>query len=114
MKMQLCAAALCTLFASTNVAYASDEESLSELEQAAYDTGWSAANRYCQSLIPGPRRELFAVMGSRGARNITEEFKQACKMGYDNYIDSNQSCQQRLEQSGKYEQMWRARNNTCT
>ncbi|WP_437935778.1 hypothetical protein [Sorangium sp. So ce341] len=123
MKVQLCAAAVCALFAATSIAAANDddddddddgEEFLSELEQQAYDIGWRAADRYCQSLIPGPHGELKGEMGVYGTRNITEEFKRACKLGYDNYIDNNLACQQRLEQSGKYTEMWNARNNTCT
>ncbi|KYF93661.1 hypothetical protein BE17_17570 [Sorangium cellulosum] len=118
MKIQLCAAALCALFASTNAANAAeenDEEFLSELEQQAYDVGWGAANNYCESLKPGPRGELSHTLREGFRRPpITEQFKRACKLGYDNYIDSNQSCQQRIEESRKYTEMWEARNNTCT
>ncbi|MGK4001587.1 hypothetical protein WMF31_03105 [Sorangium sp. So ce1036] len=109
MKVQLCAAALCALFVSVGAADANDEESMDELERQAYDVGWDAANSYCKSLVPG-----FSGALRREMETITERFKRACKKGYDDYIDSNRSCQQRLRETGRYREMWEARNNTCS
>lgn len=111
MKAQLCAAISCALFAFTNAEDTDAQESMTELEQQAYDVGWDAANSYCKSLVPGPRARLWEAFGRR---TITEDFKRACKQGYDGYINSNQSCQQRMEREGKYTEMWKARTDTCT
>jgi hypothetical protein len=109
MKATLSMGTLCALFTLVNGAGA---QNLSELERQAYDVGWSAANEYCQSLIPGNFRALEYRFGGRV--DITEQFKRACKAGYDNYIDNNLSCQTRLRETNKYTEMWKARNDTCT
>lgn len=85
-----------------------DDRGMSGAEQAGYDTGWDAADDFC--------RDLRFVEKSRGPgfRSVTREFKRGCKMGFDNYIDSNQSCQRRLEDRDMYGEMWAARSDACS
>jgi len=82
------------------------------LQEQAYDAGWDAAHAFCQSLRASAGNRYLAAR--IGERSITDEFKQYCGEGYDEYIDNNQSCANRIEAAENgYTRMWEARRNAC-
>ncbi|UQA57195.1 hypothetical protein [Polyangium aurulentum] len=104
-----------TLCASLSLAAGASAQSLTNLQQQAYDAGWDAAHEFCKSLDTSAGAGMLAMrMRAMGATTITEEFKEYCGNGYDKYIDNNESCAQKIENATNgYTRMWEARRNAC-
>jgi hypothetical protein len=82
-----------------------DDEDLGDLEESAYDVGWEAAHDYCEEAKTYKLKE---------PSKIISRFKRHCKKGFDDYIDGNRSCRQRIRRENLYQEMWEMRQDTCT
>lgn len=79
----------------------------SDLEDQAFDEGWDAADEFCEDYLANRERTY-------NRRSITEEFEYNCKEGFDAYINSNRSCQRKIEdEDDGYRKMWKARRQSC-
>src|SRR5262245_43104277 len=103
MKANLVLGVVCAALASVAGARA---DSLSDLRREAYDEGWGSAHVYCEGLRYVPH-------GPAEFGTITAEFSRWCRKGFDNYINSNLACQERIRYSGSYREMWAARREAC-
>ena len=80
----------------------------SELQRQAYQEGWSQADTYCASLEPG-----FGAPSMEAPPPITPGFQVWCKQGFDDFINHNQTCNQRIRARKLYSAMWQQRRAAC-
>ena len=106
MRSTLMLGILCTGLATVSGA-AAQERDMSPAERAGYDDGVDAAVEFCQDLRAKPHRGW-------GRRSVTREYERGCKAGFDDHIDSNRTCQHRLEEQDAYTEMRAARRYTCS
>lgn len=106
MKATLMLGILSTSLATVCGASAQEDE-MSAAERAGYDAGTEAAADFCKDLRAHPRRGW-------GGGSVTREYERGCKAGFDEHIDSNRTCQQRLEEQNAYSEMRAARRDTCS
>jgi hypothetical protein len=106
MRATLMLGILCTSLATVCGAAAQDRD-MSPAERAGYDAGVDAAVSFCQSL-----RAPHGGFGER--RSLTRDFERGCKTGFDEHIDSNRTCQERIEKNNAYTEMRDARRYTCS
>lgn len=79
--------------------------SANDLEDQAYDAGNDAAGQFCQGLRP-----QFLRVGE----GFTERLKKACHEGFDDFINSNRTCQKRMgDLPNGFRQMREARASAC-
>jgi hypothetical protein len=80
---------------------------MSEAEQRGYDRGWDTAQEFCRDLRRPPRG------GFGGRERLTREYQRGCRRGFDEHINSNRTCQRRIKEQDKYDEMWDARKDMC-
>ena len=80
----------------------------SDAEQAGYDAGQDAAQSFCKTLRP-PNQKFGGGFGG----SFTGDFKDGCRQGFDDHIDGDQNCQERINDQGKYSEMRESRSNQC-
>ena len=105
MRATLMLGILCTGLATISGA-AAQGRGMSPAERAGYDAGWDAAGDFCQDL----REREYA--GWR--RSITRDFERGCRRGFNEHIDSNRTCQERIEDQNAYREMRDARRYACS
>jgi hypothetical protein len=96
------------LGATLSVVCSADAQSrsMSRAERAGYDYGWDDANDFCKDLRPRGR-------SGHERRDVTREFSRGCKKGFDDHINSNRTCSQRIRRQNAYTEMWSARRSAC-
>jgi hypothetical protein len=106
MRATLMLGILCTALATVSGA-AAQPWGMSPAERAGYDAGVDAAVEFCQDLRA---RERIGW----GARSVTRQFERGCKRGFNDHIDSNRTCQARIEEQDAYIEMRDARRFACS
>ncbi|MFS8067203.1 MAG: hypothetical protein ACMG6S_12600 [Byssovorax sp.] len=96
---------LCTGLA-TAFGAAAQERDMSPTERAGYDAGVDAAVDFCRDLRASPR-------GTFEAPSFTREFERGCTRGFDDHINSNRTCQRRIQEQNAYTEMREARRYAC-
>ena len=102
-KWMLAIASVCVSLGASGVASAQR----TELETQAYEFGWDSAKSVCRDLRPSFRRY------GRYSASLTRTFSRWCRRGFDENIDNNGACQQRMRREGAYTRMWEARRDAC-
>lgn len=106
MRATLMLGILSTSLATVCGAAAQDRD-MSPAERAGYDAGVDAAVDFCRDLRAKPS-------GGWGHKSVTREFERGCKAGFDEHIDSNRTCQDRIEKNNAWIEMRSARSSTCS
>ena len=107
MRATLMLGILSTSLATVCGAAAQDRD-MSPAERAGYDAGVDAAVDFCRDLRARPHERGF------GGGSVTRDYERGCKVGFDEHIDSNRTCRDRIEKNNAYSEMREARRYTCS
>jgi hypothetical protein len=107
MRATLMLGILCTGLATAFGASAQDRDT--GPEEAGYDAGMDGAVDFCRDLRATPRYHAPTF-----DRDFTRKFERGCKRGFDDHINSNRTCQRRIQEQNAYGEMREARRYTCS
>jgi hypothetical protein len=83
-----------------------DDRAMSHAERAGYDHGVDAAINFCRYI-----REHGVAL--REPRSLTRDFQRGCKAGFDDHIDSNRPCEEKIERYNADAAARAARSYAC-
>ena len=82
------------------------DREMSPAERAGYDHGVDAAITFCRDI-----REYGVAL--REPRSLTRDFQRGCKAGFDDHIDSNRTCEERIDRNNADAAVRAARSYAC-